>query len=126
MSTTSKSWDRWRRTIQQQQSSGLSITAFCQRAGISRPSFYLWRRKLRQPIAFAEVKLAGRMPAAADSPRGRVMNHHAAEPSGEIELHLPGRRCLVVRPGFDRQTLVELLDLLEAASSPMPLRETMV
>jgi hypothetical protein len=37
--------------------------------------------------------------------------------TGEMELRLPGRRCVVVRPGFDRQTLLELLHLLEASSA---------
>ena len=33
-----------------------------------------------------------------------------------IALRLPDRRRIVVQPGFDRQTLVELLHVLETAS----------
>jgi len=51
---------------------------------------------------FAEVKLG---PVAA------------ATKSGGIELRLPGRRCVVVRPGFDRQTLLDVLHLLETDAS---------
>jgi len=32
---------------------------------------------------------------------------------GAIEVVLANQRCLRVRPGFDRATLVRLLDLLE-------------
>jgi hypothetical protein len=38
-------------------------------------------------------------------------------------VHLPGRRCLVVQPGFDRQTLVELLGVLETRSVAAGQRE---
>jgi transposase-like protein len=83
------------------------VAAFCRRAGVSQPSFYAWRRKLRGETTFAEVKLS-------------------AEPvaeTGGIELRLPGRRCVVVRPGFDRQTLVELLHVLEASSVDLGIRQ---
>jgi hypothetical protein len=33
--------------------------------------------------------------------------------AGGLELHLPGRRCVVVRRGFDRETLLDLLSVLE-------------
>jgi len=38
------------------------------------------------------------------------------QPTG-IELRLPGYGVIMVRRGFDRQTLIELLDVLEARSS---------
>ena len=51
-------------------------------------------------MTFAEVKL---VPPAA------------LEASG-VELHLPAGRRIVVRPGFDRQTLLELLAALEVGA----------
>ena len=99
--------DRWRRIIQQQQSSGLPVTAFCRRAGVPQSSFFSWRRKLRDEATFAEVKLSVE-PVA---------------PIGAIELHLPGQRRIMVRPGFDQQTLLALLHLLEASSSSAAMRE---
>ncbi len=89
---------RWRRVVAQQQASGLSIAAFCRRAKVPPASFYFWRRKLRGTVRFAEVQIA-------------------PEPAGEtreIELRLPGQRCVVIRAGFDRQTLLDLLAALEA------------
>lgn len=93
--------DRWRSLIQQQRSCKLSVAAFCRRAGVSQPSFYAWRRKLQGEVAFAEVKVSREMRSE----------------TGEIELRLPDRRCVVVRPGFDRRTLLELLQALEEGST---------
>ncbi|HOA74140.1 MAG TPA: hypothetical protein PL151_20820, partial [Phycisphaerae bacterium] len=53
--------------------------------------------RVRRGVTFAEVKLSS--PAIV-------------KPDG-IELRLPGNRCVVVRPGFDRQTLIDLLAALE-------------
>ena len=33
------------------------VTAFCRQAEVSQPSFYAWRKKLRDEATFAEVKL---------------------------------------------------------------------
>jgi transposase-like protein len=38
---------RWREILQRQAGSGLSVRSFCGAEGISEPSFYAWRRKLR-------------------------------------------------------------------------------
>jgi hypothetical protein len=37
----------WRLAVDEQSVSGLSARAFCRRKGLSIPSFYAWRRKLR-------------------------------------------------------------------------------
>jgi hypothetical protein len=89
---------QWRTLVEEQQASGLSVPAFCRRVGVAESSFYRWCQKLRTPQRFAEVRLA-----AAE----------AARDAGGIELHLPGQRYIVVRPGFDRQTLRDLLATLE-------------
>jgi hypothetical protein len=66
-------------------------------------SFYAWRRKLGAPAAsrrpadpgFAEVREFA--PVAADA----------------LEVRLASGRGIVVRPGFDRATLLALIDALE-------------
>ena len=99
MSTRADTVERWRSLIQRQDSSGLTVSAFCERAGISQPSFYSWRRRLRSEVTFTEVKAA----------------REPAREAGGIELRLAQDRCVVVRPGFDRQTLRDLLVVLETA-----------
>jgi hypothetical protein len=40
-----------------------------------------------------------------------------------LEVRLPGRRCIVVRPGFDPQTLRELVATLERGNGDAATRE---
>jgi hypothetical protein len=104
MSTRNDRRDRWRKIIGRQRASGLSALAFCRRAGVPQSSFFAWRRKLRDEVTFAEVQVR---PATAWKPSG-------------IELRLPGGCCMVVWPGFDRQTLLDLLRVLEVGLSSGP------
>lgn len=108
MSTRIAIRERWRSILQQQRSSGLSVSAFCRRSGVQCSGYYKWRRKLGDQATFSEVKLKA-IPAMAS-------RQTAMREAREIEL-LVGRRSVVVRAGFDRQTLIELLDILEAGSA---------
>ncbi len=92
--------ERWRKILERQRASGLSALAFCRRAGLAPASLYAWRRRLRNEATFAEVTMTADREATADA--------------GEIELRLPGRRSIAVRPGFDRRTLLDVLEVLEA------------
>ena len=97
--------EQWRRIISEQPASGTSIAAFCRQRRISEASFFAWRRKLRDTAHFAEVRIAAEPPP---------------ESSG-IEVRLSNGRCVLVRAGFDRQTLLELLAILEQGrGDPLP------
>lgn len=98
---------RWREIVRRQAGSGLSVAAFCRRAHISQASFYVWRRKLRDAGTFAEVRVACDHSLLKDGPSGQ----------GTLELVLPGGRSIVVRPGFDRATLLALVDVLECGEA---------
>jgi len=50
---------RWREILGRQAESRVSIREFCATEGLSVPSFYAWRKKLREPTT------DGRRPAAA-------------------------------------------------------------
>jgi hypothetical protein len=51
----------WRGIVRRQPESGLSIRDFCAAEGISEPSFYAWRKKLRQgPDDGAETRRSSR------------------------------------------------------------------
>ena len=79
------------------------MAAYCRRVCVSQASFYAWRRKLQDAPNFAEVRIisesAGQSAAAGDA--------------GALEVHLANGRRIVVRPGFDRATLLALVDTLE-------------
>ena len=51
---------RWREILRRQADSGVSIREFCTTEGLSEPSFYAWRKKLREPMK------DGRQPPAAN------------------------------------------------------------
>jgi Transposase len=49
----------WRQRIAQQEKSGHSVSVFCREQGLSEPSFYAWRQRLRKqntPVRFALVE----------------------------------------------------------------------
>jgi hypothetical protein len=96
----------WRRIISQWQHSGLSIRAFCQRHGLAEPTFYAWRRTLRErdaaAVPFVPVHVLPDEPALSPD-----------DPTPALELVLRGGRRLRIAPGFDAATLQRLLALLE-------------
>ena len=49
--------EQWRGILQKQQASGLTVAAFCRQARVPQASFFAWRRKLRDAMSFAEVKV---------------------------------------------------------------------
>ena len=101
----------WLDLIRLWQQSKLSVRAFCRRHRLSEPSFYCWRRTLRQR------GLIGQQPVAAaktETPAFvQVSVAAVAAVPRSIELVLAKGRRLRVRPGFDVNTLRQLLRLLE-------------
>ena len=98
--------EAWRPIIDGQRASGLTVAAYCRERGITEGAFYAWKRRLRSPArpnrspapAFVEVK-----PPKASAP-------------GAIEICLHGERRLLVRRGFDRDLLIELVRALESVA----------
>ena len=57
----------WRGIVRRQAESGLSIRDFCAAEGISEPSFYAWRKKLRQgPDDGVQTPLSSRREQVSD------------------------------------------------------------
>jgi|SRR6516164_9603657 hypothetical protein len=93
---------QWRRWISAWRASGLSVRAFCARHALATPSFYAWRRVLErraaEKAAFVPVHVvADTLPA----------------PASALELVLADGRIVRVVPGFDAETLRQLLTALE-------------
>jgi len=107
---------RWRKLLEDQQASGLPVSAFCRERGIAASSLFAWRRRLvGREAVFKPVKIAATSTAAA---RDCGHDHNdggggGGGGEGAIELHLPGKRLLMVRRGFDRQLLVDVIHALE-------------
>jgi hypothetical protein len=99
----------WRDLIARWQGSGLSVRAFCQRQRLAVPSFYAWRRTIRQRDGRAH-------PAAAPITFVPVqVRHDATDPPAALELVLTHGRCLRIPPGFDPAHLHALLRALEGS-----------
>jgi transposase-like protein len=92
----------WRARIAEQERSGMSVGRFCQEQQITEQSFYVWRKRLRQPeaVRFALVEREA-APAAT-----------AAEPMLELVLKT-GERLRIGR-GVDEAALRTVLAALRA------------
>jgi transposase-like protein len=97
---------RWLDLVQQWQRSNLSVREFCQHHQLSEPSFYSWRRVLRERGLIDE---SGPAPAPAFV---KLTLDAKAVTASTIEL-VVGQRVLRVRPGFDADMLLELVRVLE-------------
>ena len=116
---------RWRRLVEDHRVSGLPVSAFCRDRGIAQSSLFAWRRRLARGEMgkFVQVKAA-----AADEPKSRAVADGGRDGSIDalpaasfvetsfIELRLSGDRRLILRRGFDRQLLLDLVDTLESRS----------
>ena len=110
MKTTSTKPAYWSQIISEQRRSGQSITEFCRRRGLAQPSFFVWRRRLgigaESAGGFVELK-ASTAEALVVAP---------VRPLAELELLLPCGGRVLVRHGFDRDLLRELVSALEGVS----------
>jgi transposase len=91
----------WQQRLLRFKQSDLSISAFCDREGVSTPSFYAWRRRLRS------VPLA-----TSDSPRFLPVQVLSSPP---IELVLPCGAVLRLTAGCDLAFVRSLVDSLGGA-----------
>jgi transposase len=113
----------WRRTIRQQQCSGLTIRAFCLREGLKDGAFRWWRQALarrdREPSSTPAGDREGEPTEAAPAFLPvRLVNLEAASPrpSPPIEIVLPTGPTVRVLSGFDPRTLGQVLAVLEGRS----------
>ena len=72
--------------------------------GISEGSFYTWKKRLRPPAK----------PKRLSKPAFVEVKSPTANTAGTIEIGLHGERRLLVRRGFDRDLLIELIHALES------------
>jgi transposase len=88
--------DLWRERLQRFERSGLSALAFCAKEGVSAPSFYAWRRRLRHHTA--DQRAHDSRPSADVARLVPIRLLSAATP---VELVLPGGAVLRLTSGCD-------------------------
>jgi hypothetical protein len=108
---------RWRKRIEQQRESGLAVSAYCREQGLSAASMFAWKRRLRPtgsvPLrqTFKPVKVVSETLKQSTDRLDGVIELSAAS---FVELCLRGERHVIVRRGFDRQLLIDLVQALES------------
>jgi hypothetical protein len=99
--------DLWRQRLQRFECSGLSAAAFCAKEGVSAPSFYAWRRRLRQQTA---DRVAHDARPTADG--ARLVPICVLPAAAHVELLLPGGAVLRLTPGCDLDFIRRLVAAL--------------
>lgn len=94
----------WRRMVQGQAGSGLSVLAFCRRHHLHEAGFYWWRKALAG-------RDAGRPEPAFVSVR--VTQDELGGEGGQIEIVLTDGKRIRGRGPVDRQMLSDVLAVLE-------------
>ena len=90
---------QWRKLVEHQRDSGLSVPTFCAEHGVGASTFFAWRRRLAR----------GREPAFVEL---RTKAPQEPETSGPIEVVLCSGVTLWVREGFDAATLRQIAEAL--------------
>ena len=122
----------WEEVMRRWREGGQSVRAFCRAEGMRESAFYFWRRKLTRrghqvdagnglrPRGRAAVRASGSSkrvrPGHGPTPSFlpvHVVEHGAAEAAHGVEIILGQGRTVRVRAGFDRQTLADVLAVLE-------------
>jgi transposase-like protein len=121
----------WEEVVRRREKSGHTVRDYCRAEGLRESAFYFWRRKLARRSQPSGVVSPPRPEAAqvTPSPPGRVspprrstpsflpvhvVEHGEAEACLGVEIVLAAGRTVRVRSGFDRQTLADVLAVLEA------------
>jgi transposase-like protein len=109
----------WRRHVAAWRRSGQSVRAYCAAQGLSEPSFYAWRKTLRERDGGGDTKarhsatIAQVAASPAVSPFVPVRLVEAAPASAAVEVVLRGGWVVRVTDGFTAQTLRAVLAALE-------------
>ena len=122
----------WEEAMRRWKESGQSVRAFCHNEGVRESAFYFWRRELAQRSHRTEAANGARPQASplttASHSSERASSRHSSVPSflpvrvvedvaveaaSGVEIILAHGCTVRVRSGFDRQTLADVLAVLE-------------
>jgi len=105
----------WRRHIERQCTSGLTIRDYCCDHDLAESAFYFWRRT----IAERDRQASASAPPALTTPAFvpvTLIDDISTPASSPIDIYLRGGQRLRVRAGCDPQLLAAVLALLEGRS----------
>jgi hypothetical protein len=94
--------ENWRKLLEEQAESGLSVTKFCELRKLSSVTFYNWRQRLK------DESQSGKLSSQVAS-RGRPSKSKLANQDGLIELIVDGKHVSgSSQPPVDSRRLVEV------------------
>jgi len=99
----------WQMAVEAWQASGLSVRHFCRQEGLSEPSFYSWRKRLKQPADVTPDHCTDCSPESFI----QVLLPTASAPV--IEFVLSPGHTLRIPAGVDQPTLTAVLSALGEA-----------
>ncbi len=121
---------RWRELIERWQASGQTVREFCRSAQVREAAFYWWKRRLARrhggrgpngdrPANLKAERIDVQTSAAGQdllrAPRFLPVRLVMEQAAGSgVEIHWDNGRTVRLGRGFDRQTLVDVLAVLEA------------
>lgn len=105
----------WRGVLQRQAESDLSVAGFCRQESISAPSFYAWRRKLREPDLTSSQVHDDHAPTVSARQLLPVRIESSAS-SLPVRILLPRGVSIETSGGMDGELLAELLRVLREAA----------
>ena len=122
----------WQEVLRRWREGGQSVRAFCRAEGLRESAFYFWRRELDRGCQRADAVIGSPSQVRTDTPAARLpkraSSRHTSPPSflpvqvvkdgvteatDGVEIILGPGRTVRVRAGFDRQTLADVLAVLE-------------
>ena len=104
----------WEEIVQRWRGSGRTVRAFCHAENLRESAFFFWRRKLARQGRHASKRMAAVANSTSPFLPVHLVEPSAAEPPRGVEIVLEQGRSVRVRAGFDRQTLADVLAVLEA------------
>lgn len=96
----------WQRIVSEQPRSGLSVLAWCEKRGVSAPSFYVWRQRLAKRDAERKRRRPQLLPV-------EIIPSAADETASALEIELPNQVRVHVRLGCKLELLRQVLTMLQ-------------
>ncbi len=110
----------WRKLLQEQSRSGLSVRAFCEEHGLRQHAFYFWRGEVqRRNTERSTLKSSQSGPVRRLVPEPQAFATMTVSDAGigssapAIEIVLGSGVCLRFRENFDPKMLADVLAVLE-------------
>jgi hypothetical protein len=106
----------WRGVLKRQADSGLSVAKFCRQESISGPSFYSWKRKLKERDAAACPKINQTSVKSISATRLVPVRIEPSNQQASVRVLLPQGVAIEAPSQIDPKELTDLLRALREAN----------